>query len=92
MTSKNHISCKKTIVIRNSQTSRNVEIIASDLKISIFLSIELEFKDEQVSYYLESVWISLFFSLCKQLMQVLYIIISLSIIYDKIAYKKSSLI
>jgi hypothetical protein len=69
MTSKNHISCKKTIVIRNSQTSRNVEIIASDLKISIFLSIELEFKDEQVSYYLGSVWISLLFSLCKQLMQ-----------------------
>jgi hypothetical protein len=69
MTSKNHISYKKTVVIRNSHTSRNVEIIASDLKISIFLSIELEFKDEQVSYYLGSVWISLLFSLCKQLMQ-----------------------
>jgi hypothetical protein len=51
MTSKNHISYKKTIVIRNLHTSKNVEIIASDFKISIFLSIELESKDEQASYY-----------------------------------------
>jgi hypothetical protein len=57
MTGKNYISYKMTIVIRNSHTSRNAQIqtqiFAFDLTISIFLSIELKFIDEQVKYCLE---------------------------------------
>jgi hypothetical protein len=45
-----------TIAIRNLHTNRNAKIqtliIASDLTIPIFLSIILEFIDEQANYYL----------------------------------------